>query len=95
MFEVRFKKTLSEKRKIDVKQGCAGDNYAQVIVVADRNIQIQSGRTWNATALELCKAMKNMWQIAGHNNDNKEDNDNDSKRLESLLGAVKQKQSSG
>jgi hypothetical protein len=39
--------------------------------------------------------MKNMWQIAGHNNDNKEDNDNDSKRLESLLGAVKQKQSSG
>jgi hypothetical protein len=45
VFEVRFKKTLSEKRKIDVKQGCAGDNYAQVIVVADRNIQIQSGRT--------------------------------------------------
>jgi hypothetical protein len=90
--EVRFKKTLNEERKIKVMLGCA-----QVIVTADRIAQIKSGGTPNATVLELCKAKKKMWQIAGHNNDNKEedDDDDDSKWLETLLGAVKQKQSSG
>jgi hypothetical protein len=35
-----------------------------------------------------------LWQIAGHNKDKEEDSDkfNDSKQLETLLGAVKQKQ---
>jgi hypothetical protein len=93
--EVRLKKTLDEKRKIDIVQSCAGDNYAQAIVVADGNAQIKLGETHNATALELCKFMKKTWQIAGHNNEDKEDNDedDDSKQLETLLGAVKQKQS--
>jgi hypothetical protein len=47
-------------------------------------------------ALELCKAMKEAWQIAGHNDDNKEedDNNNDSVGLETSLGTVKHKQSS-
>jgi hypothetical protein len=33
--EVRFKKTFNEERKIEVIQGCVGDDYAQVIVIAD------------------------------------------------------------
>jgi hypothetical protein len=39
--------------------------------------------------------MKKTWQIAGHNNDIEEDHedDNDSKQQETLLGALKQKQS--
>jgi hypothetical protein len=48
-----------------------GDNYAQVIVVADEIAQIQSRGAWNTTALELCKATRKVWRIAGHNNDDK------------------------
>jgi hypothetical protein len=33
--EVRFKQSLSKENKVEVVQGCAGDNYAQIIVVAD------------------------------------------------------------
>jgi hypothetical protein len=33
--EVRFKKILNKERKVEVVQGCAGDNYAQLIVVED------------------------------------------------------------
>jgi hypothetical protein len=95
--EVRFKKTLDELRKIEVVQSwCTGNDYAQVNVVADGIAQITTGETCNATALELCRAMKKTWWIAGHNDDN-EDNDtngNDSKWLEKLLGTVKQKWSS-
>ncbi len=44
-------------------------------------------------ALELCKAMRKAWQIASHNNENEDydDNSNDSKPLETLLGSVTQK----
>jgi hypothetical protein len=45
-------------RKIEVVQGWAGEDYAQVIVIADGMAQIQSNRTHNAMALELCKAMR-------------------------------------
>jgi hypothetical protein len=90
---VRFKQSLSKEKKVGVVQGCAGDDYAQIIVVADglSLIELQ----WNATALELCKAMRKAWHIKGHNDDNKEDNDihNDSVGLEISLGAVKDKQS--
>jgi hypothetical protein len=94
--DIRFKKPLDNKRKIEVVQGCAGEDYTQVIVVADGMAQIQSGRTRNAMALELCKAMKKAWQIAGHNEDDNEDddNDNDNERLETSLGAVKHTQNS-
>jgi hypothetical protein len=70
-----------------------GDKYSQIIVVIDEISQIESKR--NATALELCKAMRKAWRIKGHNNDNKEDNDvdNDSVGLETSLGTVKDKQS--
>jgi hypothetical protein len=44
-------------------QSCAGDNYAQVVVVADKIAQIKLRGTHNATALELCKAMKKTWQM--------------------------------
>jgi hypothetical protein len=93
VIEVRFKKTLNKERKIEVVQSCAGDNHAQV--VADGIAQIWLGGTRNASALELCEAMKKPWQIASHNNDNKEDDDedNDCKQLETFLGAVKQKRS--
>ncbi len=49
----------------------------------------------NATALELCKIMRKLWHIKGHNNDNKEDNgvNNDSMGLETSLGTVNDKQS--
>jgi hypothetical protein len=95
-FEVRFKKTLDEERKIETVQGCEGDKYAQIIVVADGIAQLKSGRACDATALELCKAMKKMWRIVGHNDDNVEvdDNNDDSTGLETSLGAVKRKQSS-
>ncbi len=91
--EERFKKTLDKERKIEVVQSCTGDNYAQVIVVADGIAQIKLGGTRDATASELCKVIKKTWQISGHNNDKEEDNDNDdgNKHLETLLGAVKQK----
>jgi hypothetical protein len=77
-------------------QGCTGQYYAQVIVVADCMAQIQSGGTHNAITLELCKAKKKVWPIAGHNDDNEEDDDNadDSMGLETSLGTVKHKQSS-
>jgi hypothetical protein len=54
--------------------------------------QIQFGGTCNAIALELCKAVKKVWQIIGHNDDDAEDDDNndDSMGLETSLGAVKQ-----
>jgi hypothetical protein len=34
--EVKFKQTLSKEKKVEVVQGCAGDNYAQIIVVTDK-----------------------------------------------------------
>jgi hypothetical protein len=44
---------------------------------------LKSDGAHNATALELCKAMKKTWKIAGHNDD-EEDNEenNDSMGLE-------------
>ena len=33
--EVRFKQSLSKEKKVEVVQGCTGDNYAQIIVVTD------------------------------------------------------------
>ncbi len=54
--EVKFKQTLSKEKKVEVVQGCTGDNYAQIIVVTDKVSKIESKR--NVTALELCKAMK-------------------------------------
>ncbi len=68
-----------------------GDNYAQIIVVTDKVSQIELKQ--NATALELCKAMKQAWRIKGHNNDNEEVNDvdNNSVGLETSLGTVKDK----
>ncbi len=92
-FEVKFKHYLSKEKKVEVVQGCMGDNYAQILVVTDGLSQIESKR--NATALELCKAMRQVWRIKGHDNDNEEDNDinNNSVGLETLLGTVKDKQS--
>ena len=55
---VNFKKPIHNGRKIEVVQGWAGEDYAQVIVIADGMAQIQSNRTHNAMALELCKAMR-------------------------------------
>ncbi len=87
--KIKYKKTLDEERKIEVVQSCTGDSYAQVIVVAD-------GVVWLKSLGELCKAMQKTWQIAGLNDDEKEDrdDDDDSKQLEASLGAVKQKQGS-
>ncbi len=90
--ELKFKQSLSKEKKIEVvQQGCAGDNYAQIIVVTDGLAWIESKR--NATALELCKAMTKAWRIKGHNNDNEEDNDVDDNNmgLEISLGTVKDK----
>jgi hypothetical protein len=56
--EVRFKKALNEERKIEVVQGCAGDNYTQVIVIVDGIVQLKSSGACNVTVLELRKAMK-------------------------------------
>ncbi len=69
---------------------------AQVIDIADGIAQITTGGAHNSIALELCKTMRNTWQIAGHSNNNEDndDNCNDSKWLEILLGADKQKWSS-
>jgi hypothetical protein len=39
--EVRFKQALSKERKIEAVQGYVGDNYAQIIVVADGIAQIR------------------------------------------------------
>jgi hypothetical protein len=93
--EVKFKQSLSKEKKVEVVQECAGVNYAQIIVVTDGLSQIESNR--NVTALELCKAMKKVWCIKGHDNDDKEDNDvdNNSVGLETSLGTVKDKQNSG
>jgi hypothetical protein len=91
--ELKFKQSLSKEKKVEVVQGCAGDDYAQIIVVTDKVAQIES--QWNATALELCEAMKQAWRIKGHSNDNEEDNnvDNNSVGLGTSLGTVKDKQS--
>ncbi len=91
---MKFKQSLSKEKRVVVVQRCMGDNYAQIIVVIDKVAQIELQP--NATALELCKAMKQAWRIKGHNNDNEEDNDvnNNSMGLETLLGTVKDKQSS-
>jgi hypothetical protein len=88
--EVKFKQTPSKEKKVEVVQGCTGDNY---IVVTDKVSRIESER--NATALELCEAMKQAWRIKGHNEDDEEVNDvnNDSVGLETSLGTVKDKQS--
>jgi hypothetical protein len=43
--------------------------------VTDKVSQIESKQ--NATALELCEAMKQVWRIKGHNKDNEEVNDVD------------------
>jgi hypothetical protein len=93
---VNFKKLIHNGTKIEVVQGWAGEDYAQVIVIADGMAQIQSNRTHNVMALELCKAMRKVWQLAGHSNDSDEDDDNndDSIELESSLGPVKHKRSS-
>ncbi len=92
--EVKFKQSLGKEKKVEVVQGCMGDDYAQIIIVTDKVAQIEL--QWNATALELCKAMKQAWRIKGHDNDNEEDNDvdNGSVGLETSLGTVKDKRSS-
>jgi hypothetical protein len=61
--------------------------------VTDKIAQIELQQ--NATALELCKAMKHAWRIKGHNNDNEEDSDleDNSVGLKNSLGTVKDKQS--
>ncbi len=91
--EVRFKQALIKERKIEVVQGCTGDNYAQIIVIAGGLSRIESQR--NAIALELCKAMRKSWRIKGHNNDDDKDDDikDDSVGLEISLGTVKGKKS--
>jgi hypothetical protein len=93
--EVRLK-TINDGRNIVVVQGYTGEDYAQVIVIADDLAQIQSSRTSGVTALELCKDMKKGWQLAGHSDDNDEDDDDNNDRvgLETSMGAVKHKQSS-
>ncbi len=40
--EVKFKQTLSKEKKVEVVKGCAGDNYAQIIVVTDKVSKIES-----------------------------------------------------
>ncbi len=93
MVEVKFKQSLSAEKKVEVVQGCTGDDYAQIIVVTDKVDRIEL--KWNATALELRKAMKQAWRIKGHDDDDEEDNDinNNSVGLKTLLGTVKDKQS--
>jgi hypothetical protein len=91
--EVKFKQSLTKDRKVEVVQGCVGDNHAQIIVVTDKVSRIESKQ--NATALELCKTMKQAWCIKGCNDDNEEDNyvDDNSVGLETSLGTVIEKQS--
>ncbi len=59
--EVKFKQSLARENKVEVVQGCAGDDYALIIVATDKVSQIESKQ--NVTALELCKAIKQAWQI--------------------------------
>jgi hypothetical protein len=33
--EVKFNQSLSKEKKVEVVQGCTGDNYALIIVVTD------------------------------------------------------------
>jgi hypothetical protein len=89
--EVRFNQSLTEEKKVEVVQGCAGDEYSLIIVVADGISQIESKR--NSTVLELCEAMRKAWHIKGHGDDDKEDDyvDNDSVGLETSLDTVKDK----
>jgi hypothetical protein len=86
VLEEWFKQSLRKEKMVEVVQGCMGDNHAQI---ADGLSQIES--RWNATALELCKAMRKSWHIKGHYNGDKEDNDvdSDSMVLEASLGTVK------
>ncbi len=93
--EIRYKKTLYEERMIEIVLSHTRDDYAQVIDVADSVARINSLGAHDVTTLELCIAMQKLWWIAGHNDIKEEDDDNedDSKLLETLLGAVKQKQS--
>jgi hypothetical protein len=49
--EVRFKQSLSKKKKVELIQGCVGNDYAQIIVVTDGLSRIES--QWYVTALEL------------------------------------------
>jgi hypothetical protein len=46
--EVKFKQSLSKEKKVEVFQGCAGDDYAQITVVTDGLSWIES--KCNATA---------------------------------------------
>jgi hypothetical protein len=39
-FEVKFKQSLSNDMKAEVVQRCAGDDYAQIIVVTDKVARI-------------------------------------------------------
>jgi hypothetical protein len=39
--EVKFKQSLSKEKKVEVVQGCVGDNYAQIIVVTGGLSQIE------------------------------------------------------
>ncbi len=89
--EVRFKQSLSKEKKVEVAQTCSRNKYSQIIVIMDGISQIES--KCNATALELCKAMRMVWRIKGHNDDDIEDNDfhNNSVGLETSLGTVKDK----
>ncbi len=34
--KVKFEKSLIEEKKVEVVQGCLGDDYAQIIVVTDK-----------------------------------------------------------
>jgi hypothetical protein len=68
-----LKQALSKEREIEVVQRCAGDKYAQMIVLADGLAKIQSQR--NATALELNKTMRKSWQITGNGDGDEEDDD--------------------
>jgi hypothetical protein len=54
--EVRFKQSLSKEKKVEVAQTCSRNKYSQIIVIMDGISQIES--KCNATALELCKAMR-------------------------------------
>jgi hypothetical protein len=86
------KQSLTKDKKVEVVQGCVGDNFAQIIVVTYKVSRIESKQ--HAAALELYKSMKQAWCIKGHNNDNEEDNDVDNNSMvETSLGTVKDKQS--
>jgi hypothetical protein len=90
--DVKVKQSLRTEKKVEVVQRCTGDNYAQIIAVTEKVAGIESKQ--NTIALELCKVMKQVWHIKGHDDDDKGDNDinNNSVGLEILLGTVKDKQ---